>query len=129
MRSDLSAHSVSLREYSISHHFSALAMCSCASLIFCAAMAHGCADEEDTDRPAAREDDDDDDGPLRTIRRLSRFSLELIHVTVFFYGSPSGKLQCTLQHLRFTIALFFINLCISIKYLLLLFTDRIYLFL
>lgn len=38
-----------------SHHFSALAMWSCASLIFCAAMAHGSADEED----------DDDGGPLR----------------------------------------------------------------
>lgn len=50
-----------------SHHFSALAMCSCASLIFCAAMALGFADEEDTDRP----EDEDEDGLLR---RLSWFS-------------------------------------------------------
>lgn len=81
---------------------------------------------------AAREDDDDDDGPLRAIRRLSRFSLELIHVTVFFYGSPSGKLQMHSATSAIHNCLNFIIHYLCIRRMLLLlfinvFRDRIYL--
>ncbi len=50
------------------------------------------------------------------------FLQQLIHVTVFFYGSPSGMLQYNIQHLRFTLASFLLYIYLSIGriYLLLL---------
>ncbi len=86
----------------ISHHFSALAMCSCASLIFCAAMALCFADEEDTDWPAVRM------MRMRIVCYVDYpdFLQQLIHVTGFFYGSPSGMFNICDSHLpRFIIHL------------------------